>query len=54
MWVGNRVPSENTASLFMVHVRGNMLFIDTTAGYYENRKKGRNIGQMAIVKRRNM
>jgi len=33
---------------------GYMLLVDTTAGYCENRKKGRNISQMAIVKRRNM
>jgi hypothetical protein len=43
--VVNRVSPENTASLFGVHVRGNMMFDGTTAGYCENRKKGRNIGQ---------
>jgi len=43
--VFNTVSAENIASLFGVHVRGNMLFVDTTAGYCENRKKGRNIFQ---------
>lgn len=41
----NRVSSENIASLFGVHVSGNTLFAETTAGYCENLKKDRNIGQ---------